>query len=246
MKFSIIVLLILVGLTFAATTCQYGSTENKTEVVYVNYYQGTEKIPDQPVVIENAKQNTITRVGLNNNWVWQDSFDVVNKINHPISVVVSYYFAGNLASTTLNLAPLGKQTITSDKYNNNLDMPMQIDPSRISISYSGNLITQVPEDRTLEVRICKECPEGSGQACLNDGDSANADYLCGSGKRDSKGICMSLEDQKALIPKDFGKSISDFFYGAVFLIILIIFLVVILRAPPDSSQPDRIVHIWDR
>jgi len=46
---------------------------------------------------------------------------------------------------------------------------------------------------TQEQRICRECPENSGQTCLNDGQKADYVAMCGSGKMNASNICISSE-----------------------------------------------------
>lgn len=51
---------------------------------------------------------------------------------------------------------------------------------------------------TQEVRVCRECPVKSGELCINDYNKASYDEQCGSGVRDSLGICRpknTLEQQ---------------------------------------------------
>lgn len=55
-----------------------------------------------------------------------------------------------------------------------------------------NIITSEVEEVVKNKTVCKQCPEDSGNICLNDGEKSDSDMRCGSGRRNGEGLCDTI------------------------------------------------------
>jgi hypothetical protein len=247
-----ILFLMIIGSAYA--TCQYANFVNVSSQVPVVFFNG-EKYYGEPVLKTNFIHKSI---GQEHTWtcVYQDSFDLVNQLPSPMKVRITYAFQNGINQTTMTIPASSTQTVSvqySLQWQGSICLsgqnlaPPQLDFDSVKIEYQSGQFELKNETQINETRVCRECPEKSGQVCRNDGDYANADYLCGSGYRDSSGVCAppstGFDLNKTI--NDLGKSIQNILIEIIIVIILIIFFWVALTGKREVPPPSKIIHVWD-
>lgn len=243
---------LFIVLSFANDICQYADYVNVTQEVPVIVFNN-QKFYGDAIILDNFRHVSVSQY-LTWTCNYQDSFDVINQLPIPLNVDVSYFFKGEIIKKSIRLDPKGTETIIEEyrmKYTgadcikNTKLAPSQIDINTIKIMVPEGQFEILYETEIVEKRICRECPPSSGSLCINDGEYSDMDIKCGSGKRNSKGICMSIEEQNAIIPSDFMGNLSDVVIQVIIVLILIIFIIIALK---NSSKPppDKVIHVWER
>ncbi len=271
-KFLSIFLCLLFFLALSNAACQYADMKNVTNTV-PTYYYNNQKLDGTPVII-TAYAHTDTGQYKPCNDNFRDSFNVVNQVNGNVNIQLSYNFNGQLKTQDISFGPRETKQIY-ETYRAcpvgscSLSMctapPPQLDAESISVAIEETNGLELRQDTiTQEQRICRECPENSGQACLNDGQKADYAAMCGSGKMNASNRCISLEQaqQEDAQSKDIFYQINSFFAGiwhsitdfiwqiSVVIVISILFILLLKSSsgggsgPIEPDLPDEIHHIY--
>ncbi|MGV8169056.1 MAG: hypothetical protein ACP5N3_03290 [Candidatus Nanoarchaeia archaeon] len=170
-KLTILLLIILILPVFAYAennlTCDYTETvkigEKQISVLYVDGHK-----ENNPLEIKNFKniQDWLGRT-------YSQTFEVHNLLDIPVNTTIK--FEASLTTYTQN------QEIQAHSFGT-FGNVLGIDQNTITFIYEDNNYSEGKwKTENIYQTNCSECPEGSGQICLDDGADCSENNRCGSG-----------------------------------------------------------------
>lgn len=196
MRWVIYTIFVVLLATFAtALDCQYTSQVSSNLNVNHAYDKNTsEQIPDPTITNVVAGFTGTVQIG-----AYPPRFDIQNQKGIPLRFNLHYRIFESCYvdryDINLSLGAYEKRSIEASGPERYCPAPtgaVNINPKSFEFEYAEtDHISSRWTEETRTDTVCKQCPEGSGFACINDGQAADSNVRCGSSKRNILGICTS-------------------------------------------------------
>jgi hypothetical protein len=195
--FFILFFIFCIGVS-SALDCQYTEEKEYPEEVTKLYNADTDELISNPLILSDFYGGYGNIAGS-----CKTGFTIKNTFPHDINVNVKYKIVGpaNSLHDDFEIDRGANILIQRDYYEKIKDQWGGIGSCSIpektvqyEVTYNISELVKLISRRELITKlkdVCKQCPEESGFICINDGQPADSDEKCGSGKRNIGGICTS-------------------------------------------------------